>query len=447
MKARMKVNWIKRIFNSIFTKLLLVLLVTGVCINLSVTGFIRHMFKSEEPAIHKGIIHHLNYIVEDLGNPPDPGRAERIAQESSIQIRYESPKRNWSTSGFFSLSPQLALHASRSYPNIEIGEERGSHIFVLGRGEGRFIFELGRGFTWDILSMGAVVRLVALLTAILAGAYLLIRWTLSPVRGLTEGVKEVSKGNLDYRVLLRRSDELGELGKAFNAMTDRIRNMLRAKEQLMLDVSHELRSPLTRIRVALESLSESHVKKSIKEDIAEMEKMVTEVLEAARTHYMHGQLNLQRINMMELLNGVIYTFKGQPPGIQLENVPGRVELYVDPDRVKSVLKNVIDNALKYSSKSAEPVKIALENHKPYVAIRIRDSGAGIPQDELPYIFEPFYRVDKSRSKDTGGYGLGLSLCKTVMEAHRGKIEIESSLNKGTTVSLFFPHLDRGEPSE
>ncbi len=438
----MKANWIRRIFNSIFTKLLLVLLITGICINLSVTGFIRHMFKTEEPAIHKGIIHHLNYIVQDLGNPPDLDRAERISRESSIQIRYESPNLNWSTSEFFSLSPQQEFQASRVYPNIRIGEARGRHIFVLEQEEGRFIFELGRGFTWDILDMGAVVRLVVLLTAILAGAYLLIRWILNPVRGLTEGVREVSKGNLDYRVPLKRSDELGELAKTFNAMTDRIQNMLRAKEQLLLDVSHELRSPLTRMKVALESLPAGFAKKNINEDVSEMEKMVTEVLKTARSHYMHGQLNLQRINIVELLNGVFFTFKGQHPRIQLDKIPHRVELRVDPDRVKSVLKNVIDNALKYSFKSSEPVKIALENHKPYVIIRIQDSGVGIPQDELSYIFEPFYRVDKSRSKDTGGYGLGLSLCKTVMEAHHGKIEIESSLNKGTTVSLFFPHLDR-----
>jgi two-component system phosphate regulon sensor histidine kinase PhoR len=82
----------------------------------------------------------------------------------------------------------------------------------------------------------------------------------------------------------------------------------------------------------------------------------------------------------------------------------------------------------------------MEDQKPFMIIRIHDNGVGIPEDELPYIFEPFYRVDKSRSKDTGGYGLGLSLCKTVMEAHQGKVHIESSLSKGTTVSLFFPHI-------
>ena len=98
---------------------------------------------------------------------------------------------------------------------------------------------------------------------------------------------------------------------------------------------------------------------------------------------------------------------------------------------------MLDNAVKYSEDSDEPVKVSLESQAPYTIIRIHDSGAGIQEDELPYVFEPFYRTDKSRSKDTGGYGLGLSMCKTIMEAHRGKIEIESIADKGTMVSLYF----------
>ena len=435
----------KTILNSVFTKLLLVLLVTGICINLLVTGFIRHMFKPDMPTIRKNIIHHLNYIIEDLGNPPDLDRAKRIAQQTSLEIRYESPSLSWSTSESLSLPSQMELQASGEYPKIQMGDDRGRHFFVLDLGQERFIFRLGHGFNWDAVNMETVAILIALLTVILTGAYLLIRWILSPVRGLTEGVREVSRGNLDYRVPLKRSDELGELAKAFNAMTDRIRNMLRAKEQLMLDVSHELRSPLTRMKVALESLSESNAKKNIREDVAEMEKMVTEVLKTARSHYMHGQLNLQRINIVDLLNGVLSTFKGQHPGVRASEMSDRVELCVDPDRVNSVMKNILDNAIKYSFNSSEPVKVSMENHKPYIIIRVQDNGVGIPEDELPYIFEPFYRVEKSRSKDTGGYGLGLSLCKTVMEAHHGKIEIESSLGKGTTVSLFFPHLKNEEP--
>jgi signal transduction histidine kinase len=438
----------KTMIHSVFMKLLLVLLVTGISINLLVTGLIRHVLrKTELSTIDKRVIHHLNYIIEDLGHPPDLDRAKKISEQSAIEIRYESPNLNWSTSSSLSLPPQLELHAWQDHPDIQTGRYRRDRFLVLEQSPGRFIFQLGHEFSWEAVNMESVAFLVAPLTAILAGAYLLIRWILSPVRGLTEGVREVSKGNLDHRVPIERSDELGELAKAFNTMTNRIRNMLRAKEQLMRDVSHELRSPLTRMKVALESLSESHAKKSISEDVDEMEKMVAEVLKTARSHYTHGQLNLQRINMADLLKGVVSTFKGRLPNIQTGEMPDHVELDLDPDRVKAVLKNVLENAVKYSFNSSKPVEVSMENQKPYLIIRVRDNGVGIPEDELPYIFEPFYRVDKSRSKETGGYGLGLSLCKTIMETHQGKIEVESSPARGTTVSLFFPHLNKDESLE
>ena len=98
----------------------------------------------------------------------------------------------------------------------------------------------------------------------------------------------------------------------------------------------------------------------------------------------------------------------------------------------------MSNAFKYCEPESDPVKISLERRASDVIVRIEDNGIGIPPEELSHIFEPFYRVDKSRSKDTGGYGLGLSLCKTIMEAHEGKIEVQSKPEEGTTVSLFFP---------
>ena len=103
-----------------------------------------------------------------------------------------------------------------------------------------------------------------------------------------------------------------------------------------------------------------------------------------------------------------------------------------------MLNNVINNALKYSAKSQKPVEIELEQKDSLTAVHINDFGVGIPPEDLPHIFEPFYRVDKSRSKQTGGYGLGLNLCKTIMEAHNGKIEVDSGPGRGTKVSLYFP---------
>ena len=121
-------------------------------------------------------------------------------------------------------------------------------------------------------------------------------------------------------------------------------------------------------------------------------------------------------------------------------MPGQSENIIQGDRrqIKTVLTNILNNAFKYSGESTQSVEIEGKRENETLVIKIKDHGPGIPKEELPFIFEPFYRVDKSRSKKTGGYGLGLSLCKKIMEAHKGDISVESEVGKGTTVILAFP---------
>ena len=166
--------------------------------------------------------------------------------------------------------------------------------------------------------------------------------------------------------------------------------------------------------------------------------MVTEILETARLHHKFADLKKQPTNLFELLKQTLKSFEHQSPGVEVVAPPTEIEVRVDPEQVRTVFENILSNALKYSEAESKPVRATFDLKKSYAVIRITDFGIGIPEDELAHIFEPFYRVDKSRTKDTGGYGLGLSLCKTIMEAHDGKIEIQSRLAEGTTVSLFFP---------
>jgi len=431
-------NWFKRIIRSIFTKLLVVIVLTGICVNLVVGGFFwLHRSAAGRP-LHKNILQYLNYIIDDLGSPPDLVRAKQIGRQASLQIYFESPDLSWSTADDF---PDVQKAHWRDWsrdPLIRIGAYHGYHFVELTHKSGRFIFGLDKSFDLDPERKRLVVILLSLLTLIFVGAFLSIRWILKPVRWLNEGVREVSRGNLKYRVPLKRSDELRDLAAAFNDMTERIRDMLHSKEQLLLDVSHELRSPLTRVKVALEFLPDGQAKESITGDVVEMEKMINEILETARMHHLHGKLKLERIILADLLKDVLTKFEKRPPGVQADDIPIEIVVKVDPEQIKTVFKNILTNAIKFSNRDSEPVRIRVERRPPYIIVQIADNGIGIPPDELPFIFEPFYRVDKSRTKDTGGYGLGLSLCKTIMEAHDGRIEIESEPGVGTTVLLHFP---------
>jgi len=221
-------------------------------------------------------------------------------------------------------------------------------------------------------------------------------------------------------------------------MSERIREMLSAREQLLLDVSHELRSPLTRMKVALEFIPKDASRESLLDDVQEMEQMVTEILETARLKSEYGHLNLKETDLVKLIRDICITFEGQNPGIRFENTPEKCQIFADTEQIETVLKNLLANALKYSTAENAPVEIRLKKSDAGTLIEIQDYGPGIQDEELDLIFEPFYRTDKSRNKKTGGYGLGLSLCKTIIEAHGGTIDVQSNTGKGAMFSLHLP---------
>jgi signal transduction histidine kinase len=260
-----------------------------------------------------------------------------------------------------------------------------------------------------------LVIMMVLLTAILAAAFFAIRYILRPMKWLNTGGQEVGQGNLKHRLPLKNADEFCDLAAAFNDMSARIEDMLQTKDQLLLDISHELRTPITRMKVALEFLTESRARKSLQAGIVEMEKMVGGILETARLRHKYAELKKQPTDLVALLKQTAAAFGKQPPGIVAVDLPQEIILQVDPHQIKTVFESLLSNAFKCCEPGSDPVKIS-----------------------VPY-FEPFYRVDQSRSKDTGGYGLGLSLCKTIMDAHEGKIEVQSRLKEGTTGLLFFPY--------
>ncbi|MBW2436090.1 MAG: HAMP domain-containing histidine kinase [Deltaproteobacteria bacterium] len=434
----MPTKWFNKIFRSVFTKLLVVIVLAGICINLVVVGFFVHLRDAFVGPFHKNVVQYLNYLIADMGHPPTLERAREIARQSFLEIRYEGPDISWTTSEALPTDFKSRSAPWRPNPDIRFGKYRGRHVIEVNTETGRFIFAVSRHLPVERARQRLFVIMLVLLTLILTAAFFVIRHILRPVKWLNTGVQEVSRGNLKHRVPLKRSDELRDLAEAFNDMTDRIRDMLKSKEQLLLDVSHELRTPLTRMKVALEFLEDSQAKQSLQGDIEEMEKMVSEILETARRQHKYENLKKQPTNLAVLIQQTTAAFENQPPGVEIMDFPSEIEVKIDSEQIKTVFENVLNNAIKYSEAESNPVQVTCELHKSYAVIRIRDFGIGIPPEDRVHIFEPFYRVDKSRTKDTGGYGLGLSLCKTIMEAHGGKIEVQSTPQEGTTVSLYFP---------
>jgi signal transduction histidine kinase len=281
-----------------------------------------------------------------------------------------------------------------------------------------------------------VVLLVLLVVIVLVG-HALLRRMIEPIRALNHGVAALGEGNFEVTVPIRNQDELGALSDAFNKMVSRVGEMVKARDQLLLDVSHELRSPLTRMKVALELCeNDEHIEK-LKTTVIEMETLVTELLELERLRQGRG-LKLERQDMMEVLRDAIAAFEQITPGVRLEFAPPEAFLLIDADKVRSVFGNLLENACKYAASDSHAVCVKVREIERSIVVEIEDDGPGIPADDLPSIFEPFFRVDRSRSKRTGGYGLGLSLCKRIMEAHGGHITVRNNSLRGTTFELTFP---------
>jgi len=260
---------------------------------------------------------------------------------------------------------------------------------------------------------------------------------LRPLRDLNDGVTRLGEGDLAVTVPQTTHDEFGTLTDAFNRMAARVREMIVTRDQLLIDVSHELRSPLTRMKVALELMPDNGQKARLAADVAEMERMISGLLELERLRAGKG-LTLVRQDIVPIVREVVSSYEDRPPGVQLvlEGVSDLV-IAADAEQLRTVIRNLLENAVKYSLPDSHSICVTISRNGGAV-VKVSDNGAGIPSEDAERIFEPFFRVDRSRSKESGGYGLGLSICKRVMEAHGGTIALDRKNERGTTLVLRFP---------
>jgi signal transduction histidine kinase len=258
-----------------------------------------------------------------------------------------------------------------------------------------------------------------------------------PVSTLITGVRRFGQGELDYRIKLKRRDELGELADNFNEMADDIQQMLDAKRQLLLAISHELRSPLTRARVSLGLIDDDEQTRELGRDLAEMEQLIEELLETERLSSSHRVLNKQLLALDSLIVEVLQEHFATS-AIARELPASAVMLELDAPRIKLLLKNLLDNALRHTPEGAPAPEIILRKLDAAVNLTIRDYGEGIAAEHIPFLTEPFYRGDASRQRSTGGYGLGLYLCRVIARTHGGELSIASEVGRGTRVVVTLP---------
>jgi signal transduction histidine kinase len=299
---------------------------------------------------------------------------------------------------------------------------------------------IGRFFIWG--------GLVAVAVAVVL-AFFLSRRTLAPVKALTSAAERLGRGDFSQRVQIKDKGELGELAQTFNSMAGDLERAEKLRQNMVADVAHELRTPLSNIQGYLEALRDGVMKpdketiRSLYEEASLLSRLVDDLQELSLAEA--GELKLVR--QVEDIGGLIRQAvaaveaqkkaKGLSLAVELPELP---PVNIDSRRIGEVLRNLLENAVAHTGKG-DTITVTARQLDRLVEISVTDSGEGIPAKELPNIFERFYRVDKSRARATGGSGLGLTIARRLVEAHGGRIEVQSEPGKGSRFAFTVPVAD------
>ncbi len=296
-------------------------------------------------------------------------------------------------------------------------------------------------FYWHLLSfrdshLPLLGGLALMVGAVVGSALIFLHRQLKPLEKLHAGVDAVTRGDFETRVPVVRDDEIGRVAGAFNVMAGRVGEMIDDRERLLADVSHELRSPITRMKVAVELMPGGDKPEALARDLREMENLIAVLLEREALRSKSSRLDRETFDLVALTGEVVDAFEGHGPGVEL--VPaGSVTIDADPAMIKLLLQNLIDNAVKFSSSDSRPVTVEFETAGGHAVLRVADDGIGIPAESEERLFEPFVKLDPARGH-AAGYGLGLNLCQRIVQLHGGTIRLCPREPRGTeaVVTLF-----------
>ena len=281
----------------------------------------------------------------------------------------------------------------------------------------------------------------------LALTFALSRRILTPIKALTLATRRFGQGDFSQRLKFKDKGEVGELAQAFNSMADDIERAEQLRKNLVADVAHELRTPLSNLQGYLEAVRDGVIKPdadaihSLNEEVALLSRLVNELQELSLAEAGELKLTCHPVNIDEIINKAVGAIQAQATakGVSVSiDLPPKLPLVnIDSQRISQVLCNLIDNAVAHTPKGGN-VTVSAKEKGDWAEITVADTGEGIPAEDLPNIFERFYRVDKSRARTTGGSGLGLTIAKRLVEAHGGKIEAQSKPGKGSRFTFTLP---------
>ena len=436
-----KAAW-RRLKHSLGAQLTLLFLLLAIAMTLAFAAGMQAAFRSGWQDYARPLVaDYIDTLAAEIGTPPDVTKAQAITRRLPLRIRIDGPVVNWQS------HPDDGLDARRDrYRGADDSDRHRTSPWrptrVLADGH-RLRFGLAAlprdGAPEDRPRLIGWATLVAML--LLVGlAYARVRWLLRPLDDIRAGALRYGGGDFSTPIPARRRDELGELSQQINRMADGLHHRLDAKRALLLAISHELRSPLARARVNAELVGEGAARDALLHDLAEMRDLITDLLESERLANGHAALQAAPTDLNALVRDLVATqFAGRHLALALD--PAIPTAVLDATRIRLLLRNLVDNALRYSVSAAAPPRIATALEGDVLVLRVRDHGPGVDETQLPLLAQAFYRPDSARQRATGGVGLGLYLCRLVAQAHGGTMQWRNAA-PGLEVEVRLPQVPK-----
>ncbi|CQR71807.1 Signal transduction histidine-protein kinase BaeS [Sporomusa ovata DSM 2662] len=313
---------------------------------------------------------------------------------------------------------------------------------MLGTSELNFLTSVHQSLIW----VG-----VALLVAGLAASYALACSITTPLRKLSAAAIEIERGNFAQKVPVTTTDEVGSLAVIFNSMAETLDNNSKLRQQFLANIAHELRTPLAVIQGHLEGMIDGIIEPnpkqltSLHEEAVRLSRLITDLKELSLAEVRQLSLEVKAVDVNQMIEQALYMLKPLADEknmfIEQSLTPELPPIMADADRICQIFYNLITNAIRYAATGGR-VAISTEltqlEDQSWVKVSVADNGPGINAVDVPYIFDHFYRGDKSRDRRSGGTGLGLAIVKQLAEIHGGKVQVESNVGKGSTFYVLLP---------
>jgi signal transduction histidine kinase len=428
---------------SIKRRLVLVFLLLGLALaGVFILGAQRAFTLGWRDAARPVLMDYIDRLARDVagqdGGPPSVERAQALVHRLPLTVRIEGPTVRWAShpEGTASVRAWQERPPDRGWDQDRWGgDEDWARIRQRRTADGHVITFALNEAAFDRRQRHFAGALLALLLITLA-AYLYVRRLLRPLDEIRAGAQRFGAGDFGRPIPVRhpgRPDELGQLATTVNTMGHDIRQMLDAKRALLLAISHELRSPITRARLHAELLPEdgdtTAQRTALLRDLQEMTQLVSDLLESERLVGGHAALHREALDLGALAREVVVELSAQHARARDVVVRAAADLSpvrADRIRLRLLLRNLLDNALRHGGDAPRPPELLLSRTPRGVGIEVRDHGPGVPDDHLAQLAQAFYRPDSARTRSAGGVGLGLYLCRLVAQAHGGRMVLENA---------------------